>query len=361
MNILCSNCHEPYPQDSLPYLCKKCGAVYNVISLDAYEKKTEFQNNPGIWRYKNLLNLPEDTAEISLGEGNTPLIFDNVNGCNVGFKLEFMNPTGSYKDRGSSVLVSQLVNFGVKSAVEDSSGNAGASFAAYAARAGIQARIFVPASTSGPKRKQIEAYGANIIPVDGARSAASQAALEAVIQGAVYGSHAYLPCLIPGYATIAYEIFEQSGRAPGTIIAPIGQGNMLVSIARGFSALMTAGLIDTYPRLIGVQAKACAPIWKSFMTGENQSDIIEKPTLAEGVTVSNPVRGNAVIDAINYSMGTICAIEESQILPGLYALAKRGFYVEPTSAIVWDALLQILGKFPEPIVVILTGSGLKYN
>jgi len=119
MKIVCSNCHEPYPQDSLPYLCKKCGAIYDVVSLDVYEKKTEFQKNPGIWRYKNLLNLPKDTAEISLGEGNTPLIFDRVNGYEVGFKLEFMNPTGSYKDRGSSVLVSQLVNFGVKSAVED--------------------------------------------------------------------------------------------------------------------------------------------------------------------------------------------------------------------------------------------------
>jgi threonine synthase len=364
MKIVCSNCHEPYPQDSLPYLCKKCGAIYDVVSLDVYEKKTEFQKNPGIWRYKNLLNLPEDTPEISLGEGNTPLIFDRVNGYEVGFKLEFMNPTGSYKDRGSSVLVSQLVNFGVKSAVEDSSGNAGASFAAYAARAGIQARIFVPASTSGPKRKQIEAYGADIIPVDGPRTAASQAALEAVKQGAVYGSHAYLPCLIPGYATIAYEIFEQLGKAPGAVIAPIGQGNMLFSVAKGFSALMAAGLIDTYPRLIGVQAKACAPIWKSFLTGKNQNSaasVAEEPTLAEGVKVSNPVRGNAVIDMINYSMGTICVTEESQILPGLYALARRGFYVEPTTAIVWDALLQMLGKFPEPIVVLLTGSGLKYN
>jgi threonine synthase len=213
---------------------------------------------PGIWRYRHTFGLPEAAPQISLGEGSTALVWTEAFGRQVAFKCEFQNPSGSFKDRGSATLVSFLCSRGVHEAVEDSSGNAGASFAAYAARAGIKARVYVPESASGPKRRQIEAYGAQVVAVPGPRSNAAEAVRQAADAGTAYASHAYLPYNLPGYATAAYEIFEQLGEAPGTVIVPAGQGGFLLGMARGFAAMRNAGLFQEMPLLVGVQASLCA-------------------------------------------------------------------------------------------------------
>jgi threonine synthase len=281
-------------------------------------------------------------------------------GKNTAFKLEFLNPTGSFKDRGSAVLVSFLLSKNIQAAVEDSSGNAGASFAAYAARAGMQARIYVPAYASGPKRKQIEAYGAQVVEIHGPRSATTQAVLKAVEDGEVYASHASMPVCLLGYATTAYEIYEQIGAAPGAVIVPCGQGNLLLGTGLGFDALKHAGLINRLPQLIGVQAMACAPLWAAFHYGAQGLNLVsEGETVAEGVRIKIPIRGDQVLNAVEKSGGGFLAVEETAILPGRDELAGLGFYVEPTSAIVWDALKQIHESLPEPVVIILTGSGYK--
>ena len=171
---------------------------------------------------------------LSLGEGNTPLISATAFGRDVYFKCEYANPSGSFKDRGSATLSPSCYSRGVSEAIEDSSGNAGASFAAYAARAGIKARVYVPEDASGPKRKQIEFYGAELVAVPGPRSNAAEAARRAAEGGMVYASHAYLPFNLPGYATCAYEIVEQLGQAPGAVILPAGQGGLLLGMGRGF-------------------------------------------------------------------------------------------------------------------------------
>jgi threonine synthase len=304
--------------------------------------------------------LPEEAPVISLGEGDTPLIWSPAFDGRVAFKLEFLNPTGSFKDRGTALLVSFLRSRSVTVAVEDSSGNAGASFAAYAAAAGIQARVFVPASASGPKRAPIEAYGAEIISVPGPRSKAAEAVQLAADQGAVYASHAYMPHDILGYTTIAYELFEQLGQAPGTVLAPTGQGTMLLGIGRGFEALHQAGVIDEMPSLVGVQAAACAPLWGMFTYGPAHLEhISEGETLAEGVRIQHPLRAEALIQLVQATQGRFVGVEEQNILSGRDELARRGLFVEPTSAIVWDGLTQVIGYVPEPIVTILTGSGLK--
>jgi len=258
------------------------------------------------------------------------------------------------------VLVSFLISRGVESAVEDSSGNAGASFAAYAARAGIRARIFVPDSASGPKRAQIEAYGAQVVRILGPRSNASEAVLRAAKKGEIYASHAYMPFGLVGYATIAYELFEQIGRAPGAIVAPVGQGNLLLACGRGFAALQRAGLISQLPVLVGVQALACAPLWAVHRYGAaGMGWAAEGETLAEGVRVWRPLRGDMLLRVVEENLGQLVAVAEEAILPGRDQLALLGFYVEPTSAIVWDALVQVGESLPDPIVVILTGSGYK--
>ncbi len=297
---------------------------------------------------------------VTLGEGWTPLVPVKVGTRDVYFKCEHLNPTGSFKDRGTAVLVSVLLQQGVEEMVEDSSGNAGASLAAYAAAAGIQARIFMPAYASGPKRMQIEAYGADVVLVEGPRSKSAEAVLEAVSAGAVYASHAYLPCGQPGISRIAPELLTQLGVPPGAVIAPAGHGSLLLSLWKGFDAARRAGALNASPPLIGVQAAACAPLHARFHHGvQAQERVLEQETAAEGVRILNPYRAEAVVDCVRRSDGTILAVDEPEIEAGYCALRARGFFVEKTSAVVWPALEQLLPDLADPVVVILTGHGLK--
>jgi threonine synthase len=358
--IVCTNCRQPFPESGVPYRCPNCGGLYDYDPWPAFDPSSVESGMPGLWRYRHTFELPEQAPVVSLGEGITALVFDEMFGHQVAFKLDYLNPSGSFKDRGSTLLVSFLKSRHVHSAVEDSSGNAGSSFAAYAARGGIQAKIFVPDYASGPKRAQIEAYGAQIVRVLGPRSNAAEAVKKAAQQGAVYASHAFLPQLMPGYASLAYEIVEQLGSAPGTVVVPAGQGTLLLAIGRGFEALKRAGVIQELPRLVGVQARACAPLWAVFNYGAaGLGWVTEGETLAEGVRIKHPVRGDALLQIVAKSGGRFVAVDEEEILPGRDQLAQRGFYVEPTSAIVWSALEQIAEQALDPIVVILTGSGYK--
>jgi threonine synthase len=356
----CSNCHRPYPEQGLPYLCPHCGGVYALAGPIDYDPEHLEPHQPGLWRYRHSFGLSEGAPVTSLGEGNTPLVRTRAFDRDLYFKLEYLNPTGSFKDRGTAPLIAELQARGVQTAVEDSSGNAGASFAGYAARAGIQARVFVPDSASGPKRAQIAAYGAELVSILGPRSAAADAVRRAAEEGAAYASHALLPFGLAGLATIAYELVEALGRAPGVVLAPVGHGSLLLGIALGFEALQAAGIIQHQPQLIGVQARACAPLWAVASMGPaGLSMMSEGQTLAEGVRVSKPVRGDELLRRVQASGGRFLAVDEESILPGRNALAALGFYVEPTSAIVWGALDEIAGEAPEPIVIVLTGSGLK--
>ena len=359
--VLCTTCQKPYPVVGMPHRCPDCGGVYDFDGSPVFEKEKVETSLPGIWRYRHTFGLFPNAPLITLGEGNTPLIWDDFRGGRVGIKLETLNPTGSYKDRGSAVLVSQLMARGVHEAVEDSSGNAGASFAGYAARAGLKARIFVPDYASGPKRLQIEMYGAELVRVPGPRSAAAEAVLKAVAQGGVYASHASLPFGLMGIATIAYELWESIGDSIGTVIAPVGQGGLLLGLIRGFSALHQKNLIKQPPYIIGVQAKNCAPLWTAFTKGKQALDsVVEGVTVAEGVRTLHPVHLSALLSELHPGNGEYLAVDEENILPARADLAHRGIYVEPTSAIVWNALNQVIGKVPEPIVLIMSGSGLKY-
>jgi threonine synthase len=359
-DIRCTGCRRTYPEQGVPYRCPVCSGLYDNGSLPTFDPGKVDAAQPGIWRYRHSFGLAEEAPVVTLGEGNTPLIWRQVMGREFAFKLEFLNPTGAYKDRGSAVLTSFLRGRGVEAAVEDSSGNAGASFAAYATAAGIQAQVFVPDSASGPKRTQIERYGAQVVRILGPRSNAAQAAVRAVEQGAVYASHAYLPQVLAGYATLAFELYEQMGEAPGAVVMPAGQGNLLLAAARGFAALKAAGLIQRMPRMVGVQALACAPLWALYRYGAaGLGWVAEGQTLAEGVRVRFPMRGDAVMQMIAEQKGMLVAVEEADILPGRDQLARLGFYVEPTSAIVWNALEQVAAELPDPVAVALTGSGLK--
>jgi len=361
-SVFCSNCGSDYPKDGIPYCCSICGGLFDFRSGLQFDPTQMERSQPGIWRFRHTFGLPPDLAPVSLGEGNTPLLWAEALGRRIAFKCEYLNPSGSFKDRGSAVITAWLISRGVTEVVEDSSGNAGASLAAYAARAGIKARIFIPESASGPKRKQIEAYGAELVTIRGSRSDVTKAVRNAADGGSVYASHAYIPFNLSGYASAAYEIFEQVGKMPGAVVVPAGQGGFLLGLARGFDALCKVHKQYTIPMMIGVQAWSCAPLWALCAARDEQArPVTEGETLAEGVRVRDPLRGDAVRAAVLRSRGFMVAVDEKDIMPARNALARLGFYVEPTSAIAWAALIQMVDKLPDPIVVILTGSGLKYG
>lgn len=352
----CTNCGRTQPLEFGRAVCPVCGGTLDLSQPLVFDPQQIEASAPGLWRYRHSLPLPPGAAPVTLGEGGTPLVAAQVDGRTVHFKLECLQPTGSFKDRGMAVMFTALRAVGVVEALEDSSGNAGASFAGYAARAGIRARVFVPAAAAGPKRAQIAAYGAEVVAVPGPRSQAADAALAAVNDGAHYASHVYNPIGLAGNATAAYEIWEQLGRAPETIVLPVGHGTLFLGLHRGFMALRAAGLIEHLPRLVGVQALACAPIWAVQRYGRQGLALVtEGETLAEGIRVVHPVRGDAVLTAVAESGGKLVAVDDDAIRAGHNALAHLGFYVELTSAVVWEAIGQVSGD----VVVILTGNGLK--
>jgi threonine synthase len=358
--FVCFSCNQPYPLEGFPHKCPKCGGFFDQETPLPYSPPDPAYKQAGIGRYQGNFPLEHGGTFITLGEGDTPLVTVTYETRTLYFKCEHLNPTGSFKDRGTAVLINALAAEGVSAAVEDSSGNAGASFAGYAARAGIQARVFVPEAASGPKQAQIEAFGAEIIRIPGARSTVSEAAQAQATQGSVYASHTYLPHGLSGMATIAYEIVEQLGRAPKAVLTPVGQGTLFLGLYRGFRALKEADVIQELPQLIGVQALACAPLWAVYSAGAAGLTFVQEgETMAEGIRIVHPLRGDLILQALDETRGMMLAVEEKAILPARDQLARHGLYVEPTSAVVWAALEQCLADLEDPVVLMLTGTGFK--
>jgi threonine synthase len=357
--IGCLDCGESYPYTTSVYECS-CGKPFEVIDAPPFEINAIDKETFSLWRYRAML-APSKIKEVTLGEGWTPLIDIQVDGQVVHLKLESANPTGSFKDRGASLLVSALRVGGITRVHDDSSGNAGAALAAYAAQAGIEARLFVPAYASPAKLAQIAVYGADLTAIEGPRSAAIRASYQAAERGeSHYASHAHHPFAPFANKSIAYELWEQlGGQAPDAIILPIGHGTQLLGLSWGFNDLKTAGLIEHVPRLIGVQATACAPLWEQFH--QSGRKVSEQATVAEGIRIIKAVRADSVMKAIRDSKGDIIAVDEDSIVNGLRSLAHHGIIAEPTSAVVWPAFIQIKNRLRPnaKICLVITGSGLK--
>ncbi|MBP9040936.1 MAG: pyridoxal-phosphate dependent enzyme [Anaerolineaceae bacterium] len=359
--IRCSRCQRPYPEDCTPHRCS-CGGLFDYVELPQFQSSMVNHRMRGMWKYASMLGLKEDSPVVTLGEGDTPLFKSTINGQDVYFKMESQNPTGSFKDRGTAVLLSFLLSRGVRDAVEDSSGNAGASFAAYAAKTGLSGTIYAPESTSGPKRRQIEMYGANLVRIPGPRSEAARAVLTAVEGGSVYASHAYMPFGLAGYATIAYELVDSLHDAPGVVIAPVGHGGLFLGIMLGFESLLRAGEIDRMPYFIGVQAQNCAPMVSAFRSGEREChETTVSKTLAEGASVANPAHAMAILDRVYSGMGMLTSASEHEIGHAYQMLAQQGIYCEPTSSLSITPLLNDKISIDGTIVSIITGTGYKTN
>ncbi len=348
-----------------PRWCGPEGELLDICFRPRLDRKAIARGRHDMWRYRPALPLAETTAAVTLGEGSTPLTAAELAGTPVWLKQEQLQPTGSFKDRGAAVLLTKARELGVTAVVEDSSGNAGAAVAAYAARAAIRCTIFAPAGTSAAKLRQIRAYGARLKLVDGDREASAQAAQDAAATS-YYASHVWNPFFLHGIKTLAYEMCEQlAWRAPELVILPVGNGSLLLGAALGFNDLHAAGLIGRLPRLIGVQPAACAPLVTAFDAGHSEpAAVTARATLAEGAAIDRPRRGAQILAAIRACGGQMLAVSEAEIAAAQRALAAAGFYVEPTAALAPAAVARLraaAGSWSSDagLVVVLTGHGLK--
>jgi threonine synthase len=319
--------------------------------------------NRSLWRYRAA--LPVDIAKpITLGEGCTPLVQQDWGELRPFFKLEWLNPTGSFKDRGSAVMLSFLRQIGVEAVLEDSSGNGGSSVAGIGAAGGMRVKILAPASTSPAKIAQVRAYGAEVQLVEGPREESEAEAIRQSNQ-IFYAGHNWQPFFLEGTKSLAYELWEDLGfRAPDNVVIPVGAGSSLLGCAFGFGELFRAGQIERLPRLFVCQPLNCSPIDASFRAGVDTlvpRDIYK--TIAEGTAIKHPMRLREIIGAVRESGGDTVALTEEEIVIALRRLARQGLFAEPTSASAAAALARLSDagsiKANETTIVILTGTGLK--
>jgi threonine synthase len=357
----CPACQETYPSDALVWRCS-CGTPLEWQQDRPRWGPSDVDSGDGsLWRYEVALPFPKAARRAFLGEGWTPLIEAPEPGLLL--KLDFLCPTGSFKDRGSTVLMNHLAALGVREALEDSSGNAGASIAAYGAAAGIACEVYVPASASGAKLAQIAAYGAKVVAVPGSRQAVTEAALlrsEALF----YASHNWHPLFLEGTRTLGFELWEQLGfRPPDAVVTPVGAGSTLLGCWRAFGELAAASG-SARPRLYAAQAAACAPLALALAQGEEVPSGVEPgATLAEGIKIGRPMRGREMLEALRESGGGARVVQETEIAAAQERLGRHGVFVEPTGAVAYAAALSLraegLLEPHERAVVVLTGSGLK--
>lgn len=356
--LVCQKCGKKHSMSEPIWRCE-CGGVLDI----EFEAKLDFESIkkrlPNMWRYIQAIPI-DDSNIVSFNEGYTPLVDYSINSRKVLLKLDYLFPSGSYKDRGASVLISKAKELGVEKVIEDSSGNAGCAIAAYCAKAKIACEIYVPQDTAPAKLTQVKAYGAKLKIVEGNRLQTAKKAFEDA-QQVYYASHTYNPFFFQGTKTLAFEIFEQLDfSVPEYLFIPTGNGTLFIGAYLGFLDLAKNGYIDKLPKLIAIQAQNCAPIFAQYKQDlDKPLRIQEEHTIAEGIAINKPLRANQIIDIIKKTSGEVLTVSEQEIKEALIKLSLDGFYIEPTSA---SALAGFLKFKPNgKSIVVLTGFGLKAN
>jgi len=359
--LICTDCATEYPLDQPRWRCR-CGGALDIRSGVGLGSNLSSLSESTLWRYRQSIPVRNVSNIVSLGEGMTPIIPVRVGTRSVLVKQEQLMPTGSFKDRGASVLVSKAKELGIKRVILDSSGNAGCAVAAYCARAGIQCKVFVPADTNPAKLIQITAYGAKVVKIRGSREDTAAAALEAA-RRTYYASHYWNPFFFQGTKTLAFEVWEQlGGRAPDALVLPVGNGTLVLGAYIGFSELHRDRLIKRLPKIVAVQVRNCAPLVKAFHENFQIIPVVKKKmTLAEGIAINAPIRGRQIIQAVHSTGGTFLAVTEEEISAALRAMLRQGFYIEPTAAVAIAGTTRYLptARTGETIVTVFTGHGLK--
>ena len=354
-SIACSACGAS--ASATAWRCGECGGILDWIDLPPFDPAAIAPDDFSLWRYAAMLPV---ARRFSLGEGMTPLVpLDFGGGAPLHLKLEYLNPTGSFKDRGIAVMLNQLAAAGASEAMDNSSGNAGASLAAYAALAGMAATVYVPrASAVESKKAHIRAYGGAIIESDNL-----PADIYAAADKRTYASHAWHPGFVLGQQSAAWECWEQLGqRAPDAVAVPVGHGGLFLGFFRGFLALRHAGLIARLPRMVAVQSAGVDPIVQAWEAGaDHPAPIRRGESVADGILVEEPVRGRQILRAIVDSDGMALRVDNAAILAAQAQMHARGFLIEATSAAPIAALPQIRQHIGASgrLLIALTGSDMK--
>jgi threonine synthase len=352
----CLNCGST-SRDPLSWRCECGGALETRVETD-YVRPARLGRT--FQRFGPLYPYFEEADVVSLGESETPLVKTDL----ASFKLEYLLPTGSFKDRGSCALLSgiqrELVERGVTKVKEDSSGNAGASVAAYSARAGIKCEVYVPAAVSGPKALQIQMYGADLVRVSGSRGDVTRAA-QAETEGAAYVGHIWHPYFRDGMRTLAYELFEQMhGRLPDNVFLPVSAGTLLLGFISGLQHLKSSGAVQELPRLVACQTTAVSPLY-SKLKGMEYVPAQPVQTIADALVSTSPPLLDHMVAKLREVEGDAEVATEAEVLAAWKELARMGLYAEPSSAVAFACLKKRRseGSAGGGSVVVLTGSGLK--
>lgn len=332
----CIECGTPYGYNEIvnrPVPRCSCGSVVEAINID-FKKR------------------------VTMGEGNTPLIYNERLEKNLYIKCEYTNPTGSFKDRGSAIEISQAIELGKDEIVVASTGNMAASIAAYSAFVGLKCIVFIPNTIHNNKLKQIIAYGATIVPVDGDYTTAMKLAEKYATEhknAFLAGDYVYR---FEGTKEIGREILDEIG-LPDYIIVPVGNGTIFCAIFNIFKKLKEEGEISYLPKMIAVQAEGCSPIHNAWKNETSISPICNPQTIATALICGDPIYGNLVIEIVRESDGEIISVTDEEIKLAQEILGKNGIYVEVSGAVSYAGYKHIYIESDEFAVIVATGHGLK--
>ena len=378
--LYCYDCGHIYDFSQVQTFCLDCQAPLIVrYDLEAAKRKLdrdEFRSRPaGMWRWHELLPVHQKENMIYLGEGDTPLLHLPHTGARLGLtqlfvKDESINPTGSFKARGLAAAVSKAKELGITKVIIPTAGNAGGAMAAYAARGGLEAYIFMPKDTPEANIKESRIAGATVILIDGLISeAAGMAGEKARAEGWFDVSTFKEPYRAEGKKIMGYELAEEFGwELPDVIIYPTGGGTGLVGMWKAFAEMAALGWLESEkrPRMVAVQAEGCAPVIQAFNAGSPFCDFwIGAQTIASGLRVPKSFADQIILNDLRESQGTAVAVSDDAILEAQRKLAfEEGIFAAPEGAATLAGLEQLVSeKWVQPdekIVLFNTGTGLKY-
>jgi threonine synthase len=377
-HLECARCAKQFAPGKVYNLCD-CGSPllvrYHLKLPAAVHLRDRLSSRaPSLWRYREVLPVTRDESIVSLGEGFTPLIHarrlgEKLGAPNLYWKDESFNPTGSFKARGLAVAVSMARELGVETIALPSAGNAGGALAAYAARAGLKAAVFMPEDTPLANRLECVLLGAEVALAPGTIMDCARAMRERVAREGWFDcSTLREPYRVEGKKTMAYEVYEQlHWRLPDVMVYPTGGGTGLVGMWKAFDEMREMGWIDQRrPRLFAVQATGCAPIVRAFARQAERAEEWPNPkTVASGLCVPAAIGDFLMLRALRESRGGAIAVEDHAMLEGVRELAEtEGIITSPEGGAALAALQRLLAdgfiSGLETIVVFLTASGYKY-
>lgn len=378
-HLECPECGKRFDANRIQTICPDCKspllARYDFDKARrSLDPQTASARPRGLWRWAEILPVRNEQNRITLGEGDTPLLHSARLGESIGvnnlyIKDESGNPTASFKARGLVMAVAKALEFKVKGLVIPTAGNAGGALAAYAARAGIEAHVFMPKDAPLANQLEVKAFGADLILVDGLISDAGRLAAEQAAQHKWFDVSTFKePYRVEGKKTMGLELAEQfNWDLPDVIIYPTGGGTGLVGMWKAFDEMEKLSWINSKrPRMVSVQAEGCAPIVRAFEQGKDRAEFWQNAsTQAAGLRVPGPFADRLILRGIRESRGTAIAVSDEDILAAQKEIASgEGIFAAPEGAATWAACKQLVKngwlKSDERVILFNTGSGLKY-